>query len=146
MNGFHHSQAKPNGNHPPHHGSNSWYEVEKILGGNWYSFPAEGECKGNARPGDGSGCTWMPKLLKKKINATCLGQMVDHAVERAGEACFAACPDPTNLTTSCADDCYISALVGNAEKGMKGMSVAEMLAPWTTAFGDGPSACPNLLE
>eukprot|EP01043_Picozoa_sp_COSAG02_P069620 COSAG02_NODE_12003_length_1615_cov_1.432058_2_plen_350_part_01 len=58
MNGFHRSQAKPNGNHtkpPDHHGKNSWYEVEKILGGNWYSFPAEGECKGNARPGDGSG-------------------------------------------------------------------------------------------
>ena len=84
------------------------------------------------------------KLLKKKINATCLGTMVDHAVEKAGAACFASCPDPTNMTTSCADDCYISALIGNPEKGMKGMSVQEMLAPWFKAFADGPGACPNV--
>ncbi len=148
MNGYHRSQDKPNGNHtkPPKHHGTSWYEVEKILGGYWYSFPAAGECIGDARPGDGSGCTWMPKLLKRKINATCLGHLVDHAVERAGKACFAACPDPTNMTTPCADGCYISTLVGNPDNGIKGMSVAEMLAPWTNAFGDGPSACPNLLE
>lgn len=147
MKAYHRSQPKPKGNHtkPPnqHHGSN-WYEVEKILGGYWYSFPAAGECKGSARPGDDSGCTWRAKLLKKKINATCLGTMVDHAVEKAGAVCFASCPDPTNMTTSCADDCYISALVGNPEKGMKGMSVEQMLAPWAKAFGDGPGACPNV--
>jgi len=34
--------------------------------------------------------------------------------------------------------------VGDPDKNMKGMTVPEMLVPWTTAFGDGPDGCPDL--
>jgi len=62
-------------------------EVEKILGGYWYSFPEDGECKGSAQPGDGSGCTWKAAKLKKKINATCLGDLVDASTQATLQLC-----------------------------------------------------------
>ena len=35
------------------------------IGGYWYSTQVDGECKGNAVPGDGSGCSWkVHKTLK----------------------------------------------------------------------------------
>jgi hypothetical protein len=31
-------------------------KTAELVGGHWFSTPAEGECKGTATPGDGSGC------------------------------------------------------------------------------------------
>ena len=40
------------------HGGGGGYISGGVLGGHWYSTPAAGECKGEARPGDGSGVCW----------------------------------------------------------------------------------------
>ena len=53
-----------------------------MLGGYWYSTPAAGECKGDARPADGSGCTWRTVKTEKYTNASCVTAKVDAAVEK----------------------------------------------------------------
>eukprot|EP01050_Picozoa_sp_SAG11_P015790 SAG11_NODE_2087_length_3845_cov_5.794447_1_plen_430_part_00 len=127
----------------------SFKGVEEKLGGFWYSTPRAGECtQPGAEPGDGSGCSWKVKRLVKKINATCVGRLVDRSIEVSGAACFGACPGfPKNKTSSCYDTCYIEALMGSSSEGGgggSGMSVSEILAPWEVAFGDGPRSCPDL--
>ena len=124
----------------------NWGSVERKLGGYWYSFTQGGRCTGAAEPGDGSGCTWKQGKLLRMINSTCLGKLVDGSVYKAGADCFAACPDPTNKTSTCADDCYLTTLVGDQQKNTTGMTAAEILRPWTEAFGAGPSACPDLQQ
>ena len=79
----------------------------------WYSTPHAGECQGDARPGDASGCTWRLVETVKTINATCMrGNLVAFALAE-NPSCFAGCnmrpgsPVPVgNLTSSCFRDCY----------------------------------------
>lgn len=42
------------------------------LNGSWYSTEAEGECVGDARPGDGSGCYWRLLENTRIVNASCV--------------------------------------------------------------------------
>ena len=73
-----------------------------------------------------------------------MGELVDGAVYKAGAACFAACGDPANLTSACANTCYMETLVGNPAKNTTGMTTAQMLQPWEEAFGEGRGACPDV--
>ena len=49
-------------------------------GGYWYSHPAKGECTGDQRIGDGSGCTYRLQGISKAIHAPCLYQLMDKDV------------------------------------------------------------------
>ena len=70
-----------------HHGGGGGYISGGVLGGYWYSTPAAGECKGDARPGDGSGCTWRTVAVEKYTAAKCVTSKVDAAVEMYNEPC-----------------------------------------------------------
>lgn len=59
--------------------------------GFWYSTTAEGQCTADARPGDGSGCTWRSWSVKS-VNATCMRDHVLAFVGSSNPTCFAECP------------------------------------------------------
>ena len=124
----------------------SWSAVSQKMAGMWYSFPAAGQCQGADRPGQGEingDCTWrVRRRVARTINATCMAARVDGAVRKAGRSCFQRCL-PANA--SCTTECYLSTLLGAAAARNNAMSVAEILAPWNTAFRDvTQGGCPNL--
>jgi hypothetical protein len=79
------------------------------LGGSWFSTPAAGECKGDAVPGDGTGCSWRTLELKKAVNYSCVQANVAAAVMARNPQCFSTCadghrrdpPDPTDCWLRC---------------------------------------------
>ena len=82
------------------------------FGGLWFSTPAEGECKGAARPGSNSGhqsnnsrtCTWRAVAQPKTINETCMRQRMLGPIEANNRPCFDACGPvggPYNVSSSC---------------------------------------------
>lgn len=106
-------------------------------GGQWFSHPTAGQCTGDQRPGDGSGCTWRIVGSTKSIAASCLYGHLDANVEARDPGCFTKCPLPKNITSDCYLECYSQA-VGKMTKD-------ELTAPWDVAFtktdiGDG--GCP----
>ena len=124
---------------PGHH---SWLGV----GGEWYSNPAEGECKKDQTPGDGSGCTWKLEQIVKYTNETCVLDRVNSAVELYGKACFGACPGARNTSSDCFGECYTSTVAGDWYKKIKPMPVPLLVGAWEGAFSsDDPEtgACPH---
>jgi hypothetical protein len=120
---------------------------EGVLGGFWYSMPAQGECKGAARPGDGSGCTWRTVTNGKQVNSSCVSKGVDAGIIANGKACFANCADPTNVLTACWQDCFAQAVNGNTTLGLKPMPRDKVVAPFLAAFAsEDPSkgGCEDL--
>jgi len=113
----------------------------ELVGGNWYSTPAEGECKGDAVPGQG-GCTWKVQEILTVINQTCVTSNVYGAVEQHCPAAFEACPSPHyNRSSPCYSEMFFESLLGNVTYGCTGMSRQELLVPWTRSFNGG---CPNV--
>eukprot|EP00039_Didymoeca_costata_P001714 m.54494 g.54494 ORF g.54494 m.54494 type:complete len:381 (-) comp10931_c1_seq3:39-1181(-) len=107
-----------------------------VTGGEWYSHPEAGECKGNAKIGDG-GCTWRVVAEKRVINATCMYKHIDETIEAHDPSCFQACPQPNNMTSTCYLECF--------SRATEDMTKAELLAPWTKAFADPQSGgCPQV--
>ena len=96
-------------------------KLSRLLDGYWYSTPELGECKGEHRPGDGSGCTWRVKAIQKVrqtfkfiwnssshfagvsssfqlfdcvpkvVNASCVERRVYSTIEAHNKACFDSC-------------------------------------------------------
>jgi hypothetical protein len=124
-----------------HHGGGGGYISGGVLGGYWYSTPALGECKGAARPGDGSGCTWRLVAAEKYANATCVNGKVDAAVEAYNRACFAKCPGgAANSTSGCYLTCYDQAINGGGSPAVKKMPTEQVTGPWVTALAvDDPA-------
>eukprot|EP01052_Picozoa_sp_SAG31_P038376 SAG31_NODE_5116_length_2731_cov_1.876900_3_plen_298_part_00 len=102
------------------------------LGGYWYNTQADGECEGEAMPGDGSGCSWKVLETMKYANESCVNAHIDLAVETAGVACFENCSQPKNASTDCYQQCYSSTLSGNAaaDPPVKPMAHEDLLTPW----------------
>merc|ERR1719272_2166293 len=124
-----------------HHHGGGGYISGGVLGGYWYSTPALGECKGDARPGDGSGCTWRTVAAEKYANASCVDSKVDLAVEKYNSVCFNACPGgAANSTSNCYLKCYDQAINGGGSLALKKMPVKQVTGPWVTALeSDDPS-------
>jgi hypothetical protein len=100
------------------------------VGGEWFSAPANGECVPPHTVGDGSGCTWSGKVTKA-VNASCMYQMIDAAVEQMAPKCFQNCPQPKNKTSNCYLGCFANVTL-TAPK-------TELVKPWLAAFaGDCP--------
>jgi hypothetical protein len=99
-----------------------------------------GQCNGTHTIGDGSGCTWRTSAVKNAINASCLYQHFDSAIEAFnGSYCFKHCPQPTNATSTCYRQCY--------SKVSSSMTDDESIAPWTKAFASQDPAdggCPTV--
>ena len=106
-------------------------------GGIWFSHPAQGECKGGHYVGDGSGCTWRVIQNVKTIHAPCMYERMDGNVENYDKGCFAACPQPKNVT----GDCYLKCYSASSAQ----MTHEQLIAPWTKAFASDDAksgGCP----
>merc|ERR1712100_625278 len=107
-------------------------------GGEWYSHPEQGRCTGKQRVGDGSGCTWRVVNRTRTIKAVCMYKQLDEGVESTNKDCFAACPQPMNVTSDCYLRCYYEAV--------SRMTNEELAKPWVKAFeSSDPSrgGCPD---
>ena len=115
----------------------------------WYSTPHAGECQGNARPGDGSGCTWRHVETVKTVNASCMRDNLVQFALSENSACFADCnvypgtgsvPIST-LSSKCFGHCYKE--VWSTVRP----TAAKIQATWDSAFDtEEPSkrGCPAL--
>lgn len=104
-------------------------------GGEWYSHPSDGECKNGHFVGDGSGCTWRHVQTTSAINASCLYDRVDAAVEAKDPSCFQQCP-PHNRSTDCYNTCYYKTILK--------MTKTELTTPWTVAVSRTAEGCPQV--
>ena len=107
-------------------------------GGLWYSNPAAGECKEGQKVGD-DGCTWRIVDTQKVLKASCMYTNIDDHVEASDTACFSACQQPKNVTSSCYLKCYSEAT--------EMLTNDEIVTPWTKAFASNNVAeggCPSV--
>eukprot|EP00936_MAST-01D_sp_MAST-1D-sp1_P000590 g590.t1 len=139
-------------------------QLSRLMGGEWYSTPAAGQCAPGALPGDSSRCTWRTALTQRAVNASCVYDRIFAAVEaHAGgnSSCFSSCPQPNDVTTDCYIDCFYSTLFGSVREDVtnglsssvsshiatpaKPMSKDELLAVWRHAFDDETEGgCPSV--
>jgi hypothetical protein len=63
-------------------------DLSKMLGGLWYSTPAEAECGNPAAKGE---CRWAQRAVEKTVNASCANGKVMAAVQTRGAHCFVRC-------------------------------------------------------
>ena len=135
-------------------------QLSRLMGGEWYSTPAAGQCAPGAAPGDSSRCAWRTAATQRAVNASCVYGRIFAAVEaHAGGACFSGCAQPKNVTTDCYIDCFYSTLFGGAQEGAaRGarssasshvatsptpMSKDELVAVWQQAFdNEAQGGCP----
>ena len=141
-----------------HFGSGFISKLSHLLDGLWYSTPAEGECQGEHKPGDGSGCSWKVSKIAKVVNASCVERRVYSNIETRNSACFASClhkpaaaragPAPPNRSSPCVNKCFEAAVVGSSggdgQAELAPMTATEILEPWNRAFQARPGAgvCP----
>ena len=105
-------------------------------GGEWYSHPHQGQCAPGRSVVDG-GCSWRVVGAPRAVNASCVYDRIDSAVEATSQDCFAKCPTVPggglNRTSDCYSECYSHATAG--------LSQAQLTAPWKEAFG-AVNPCP----
>lgn len=111
-------------------------KLAHLLGGNWYSTQAAGECK----PGQaiGSGCWWRLIREVRNVNATCVNGRVVNRVIASRPACWQGCPQPTNTSSECWINCLFETIVGNATATppVPSMQKAELIGAFEGAFAD----------
>jgi hypothetical protein len=112
-------------------------QTAELVGGNWYSTPARGECKGDHTPGDASGCTWKVNEVVTTINQTCVKGNVYGAVEKNCPKIFESCPNAYNRTDACYSGVFFDAFLGNSTFGCEAMTRDQLLKPWTDSFNGG---------
>lgn len=92
-------------------------ELSTLLGGNWYSTRAEGECAASGNGSTvGSDCWWKLRAVDRVVNATCANGRVISQVLKTRPSCFEACPQPTNRSSTCWIRCLFETLTGNATR------------------------------
>jgi len=131
-------------------GTRAWdywnYNTAALFGntgqGEWYSLVSRDE-----------GTMWRNATTLKKINAACQSRALDKLVQQTGQACFDACPQPTNQSSTCWVDCFFATVLGpDADTTTKppgsqqgAMDVDQLATAWLSGFGsDDPSegGCP----
>eukprot|EP00729_Bicosta_minor_P007892 gene7892-27072_t len=120
------------------------------VGGDWYSTTAEGECRGTAKPGDGSGCSWKLETPSevKFINQSCLDDRVDEVVESIGAECFKGCGSAAVKAKEgvCYYRCYDKTVGGDPYKGIAPIPQDTLTSAWEKAFeSEAPTqgGCPR---
>lgn len=125
------------------------YELQTLVGGNWYSTPAAGRCAPGVPIGTG-GCSWRVVEVARTINASCANTRVFEAARKVA-TCFDACPDghltdPVN-PSDCWTICLFQTILGswNATTGHKGMLSHDLVQPWLSAFSSvADGGCPDV--
>jgi hypothetical protein len=122
------------------------YETSKLIGGLWYSTPANGNCDNP----DAKYCTWRLVKTLKTADASCVNGWLHKAVETRGHRCFAACgKNSTNDDSDCWLRCFYSTMLGKlwpqgSRSTAEPMSQAAILAPFWHALKPDGGACPAL--
>ena len=88
-------------------------KLGSLLGGNWYSTQAAGECK-SATAVIGTDCWWRLHSVERLVNSSCVNGRLITTVIAARPKCFASCPQPTNRSSVCWVGCLYETLVGNS--------------------------------
>jgi hypothetical protein len=131
------------------------YQLQSLVGGNWFSTRHEGECTGTARPGDGSGCSWrlLPAAVAPVVTkaVSCVHARVISAVIARNTSCFAQCPDGHNplpqSPSNCWTLCVFSTMLGTWDgvSGTPGMSRIELVDLFDAAMNSSAAGgCPDL--
>jgi hypothetical protein len=133
---------------PPHSASKLWGQINRMastLNGNWFSTRASGECKGDARPGDG-GCFWREVQLLRNANATCVRTNFLGAIQQRNQPCYQACPQPNNVSSTCYVQCMLATIDGTGSASAHGpMSRVELVAPYLQSFQPvAKGGCPDV--
>uniref|UniRef100_A0A7S2TVY7 Uncharacterized protein n=1 Tax=Lotharella oceanica TaxID=641309 RepID=A0A7S2TVY7_9EUKA len=109
------------------------YNLATRTGGFWYSTIDKGE-----------GSSWRIVETQRKVNATCLKDGLYAKIYKMAGECFAACPDPADLTSDCITTCVFDALLGKTASHSinptGGLSGEEIVALWIDSFNE----CPGL--
>lgn len=137
---------------PPARWPANGYELQTLVGGHWFSTTAEGQCRGDQRVGDTSGCSWRiiggPAPAK---NVSCVHKRVMEAVLSRNESCFAQCPDGKDLLPTDPSDCWtlcvFSTILGewNGFTGRQGMHSEELVGPFEQAMApEAEGGCPQV--
>lgn len=129
-------------------GMSEWWPYKPLLlEGDWYSLPAEGECRAEpeaaiAAGKQEKGCSWTASLVKF-VNETCITDRVDKAVMSRNSACFDGCPDTDAV---CWQECYFTGLAGNATAGLEPMTADTLQQLWLSSFqAESDGGCPTLI-
>ena len=101
-------------------------------GGYWFSHPKAGQCVGDQHVGDGSNCTYRLNEISRAINASCMYETYDEAIESYNPSCFEKCDQPHNTTSTCYLECY--------SQTTRAATTEQLDAPWGTSF----SKCPEV--
>eukprot|EP00937_MAST-01D_sp_MAST-1D-sp2_P007136 g7136.t1 len=120
----------------------SRYHSYHPAGGEWYSHPRAGQCAPGASV-LGGGCSWRVVAAPRAVNASCVYDRLDTAVEATAASCFGKCPTAPsgglNRTSDCYSECYSHATAALTQE--------QLTAPWNDAFGTSkpcpPVAIPN---
>jgi hypothetical protein len=68
------------------------------------------------------------------VEAPCVDEHLDSAVEKHGAACFKACPQPGNKTSLCYSECYSATIEGDPVHNITPMTKESVVGPWESAF------------
>ena len=70
-----------------------------------------------------------------------------NALQENDDSCHKACPQPTNMSSTCWTQCLLSAIAGDKSKGVKPLSHEELLKPFMRAFDSDDvtkGGCPEV--
>ena len=85
-------------------------KLVSLIGGQWFSTQAAGECAEGQRVGEG--CWWRLAEQKRNVNASCVNDRMVSAVINTRPGCWQGCPQPHNATSACWITCLFETLVG----------------------------------
>ena len=136
-----------------------WWRVNLAVKtqGNWYSTIPDGECAPPvpSRPPPGAlaatpgPCYWRLEQAVRTIEAGCLLTRVAEAITLYSPGCFQQCPQPSNISSTCVVECFMSVVLGpNGGKGLisptDGIKPGVLEAAWERAFHPVASGgCPD---
>jgi hypothetical protein len=132
-----------------HNQTAMWQQIElmsRIWDGYWYSTLKGGECAPDQAVGTGA-CFWKFHGVQRRVNATCVKKRIAAKIEARNAKCFAALPDPTNVSTVGWAECIMTGITGVAYNSVVpaagAMSKAELVEPFVGAFKDvADGGCP----
>lgn len=118
--------------------------LANILNGTWYSTQKSGECLNGAQPGNGE-CWWRYVETTRVVNSTCVNNNVINGVKAQNPACWSACPQPANMSSSCWVECLFHTLVGeppsaSLPSGRPPMTKAQIVEPFERSFATNDPA------
>jgi len=123
--------------HSSRHHHSAWYEfvgdLACLLEGSWYSTNEAGKCAGTELTDD---CWWFVAEEKRTVNQTCVDNNVIKSVQAVRPDCWTECPDNQgkNVSSACFLKCLFNTMLGNSTEGVKPMTKAAIVHPFTQSF------------